>query len=337
MALKEAGDRLMSFELIQKHGPHLKGGMSDQAMMWSVVIALLPATLAAVYFFSWPVLILLVVCISSAMLTESLLGKLRNGPSTLKNGSALLTGLLLGLILPVSLPLWMCALGSMIAIGLGKVVFGGLGMNVFNPALVGRAFLQAAFPVAMTTWLPTRLSPAIDAVSTATPLAAVKFRGIEESIFDAMPPLWDLFLGNTAGSLGETSALAILLGGLALCFMKVVNWRIPLSMCLGTVLLGGLLFILEPTAYPHPLFHLLSGGLLFGAFFMASDLVTSPMTGKGMWIFGLGIGFLSVLIRVFGGLPEGVMYSILLMNAGVPLIDRVTRPRLFGRVKEESA
>ncbi len=297
----------MSFELVQKHGPHLKGSMSDQMMMWSVVIALLPTCVAAFLFFGFRACFLLATCMVFALLTERLLGMLRKEKSTLADGSALLTGLLLGLVLPVSLPLWMGAIGSIVAIGLGKFVFGGLGMNIFNPALVGRAFLQAAFPVALTTWVPNRLGEVVDAVSMATPLAAVKFRGEELSIVDSMPPWSDLFLGTTGGCLGESSALAILLGGLVLCFMKVVNWRIPLSMCLGAVCLSGFLFLLDPSGTPHPLFHLLSGGFLFGAFFMASDLVTSPITSKGMWVFGLGIGILTVLIRLFGGRGRGVL------------------------------
>jgi electron transport complex protein RnfD len=242
-----------------------------------------------------------------------------------------LTGLLLGLILPPTFPLWMACLGGVVSIGIGKAVFGGLGMNIFNPALVGRAFLQAAFPVAMTTWVANTL--AVDAVSAATPLALVKFREPGLRVMDVAPPLRDLFLGTTPGSLGETSALAVLIGGLVLLVLKVANWRAPVAMALGVLALGGGLWVTNPSQYPHPLFHLLSGGFLFGAMFMATDLVTSPVTSRGLWIFGFGAGLITVLIRLFGGLPEGVMYSILIMNATVPLINRWTRPRIFGAAR----
>jgi electron transport complex protein RnfD len=260
--------------------------------------------------------------------TEAAVGRWRGLPFTLGDGSAALTGLLVGLIVPPALPWWMATLGGVVAIGLGKSVFGGLGMNIFNPALVGRAFLQAAFPVSMTTWTANRLGA--DAVSAATPLALVKFREAGVSVMDVAPPLRDLFLGTTAGSLGETSALAVLAGGMALLVLRVANWRAPAAMALGAVVLGGGLWVMEPARWPHPLFHLLSGGFMFGALFMATDLVTSPITSRGLWVFGLGAGVLTVVIRLFGGLPEGVMYAILIMNAAVPLINRFTRPRVFG-------
>jgi electron transport complex protein RnfD len=183
----------------------------------------------------------------------------------------------------------------------------------------------------MTTWSANRL--AVDAISTATPLALVKFREPGLSVMDVAPPLRDLLLGTTAGSLGETSALAVLAGGLVLLVLKVANWRIPAAMVLGALILGSLFWLSNPAAWPHPLFHLLSGGFLLGALFMATDLVTSPLTARGMWIFGLGAGLLTVLIRLFGGLPEGVMYSLLIMNAAVPLINRWTRPRIYGAAR----
>ncbi|MDZ7766298.1 MAG: RnfABCDGE type electron transport complex subunit D [Melioribacteraceae bacterium] len=232
---------------------------------------------------------------------------------------------MLALILPPNFNLAFTALGSIVAIALGKEIFGGLGYNIFNPALVGRAFLQAAFPVPMTTWLKPNFTE-VDAVSTATPLSAFKFDGVGTE-------LSSMLIGNIGGSLGETSAIAILIGGLFLIFGGVVNWRVPAAMTIGALVFGGIFWLIDPAAYPNPLFHLAAGGFLFGALFMATDWVTSPMTAKGMWIFGLGISLVLIVIRLFGGLPEGVMYAILFMNAFVPLINRYTRPRVFGEAK----
>lgn len=319
-------------ELALASSPHLHSRWSTAAMMWLVTACLAPSAIAGIWFFGLRGILLLLASLAGCALSEALINRWRGLPFSLKDGSALLTGLLLGLILPPSFPLAGAFLGGVISIGLGKAVFGGLGMNIFNPALVGRAFLQAAFPVAMTTWTVNRLQE-MDALSAATPLALVKFREPGVGLAESMPALSDLLIGSTAGSLGETSALAVLTGGLVLLVTRVANWRIPLSMCLGAVLLAGAFWVLDPAQWPHPLFHLLSGGFLFGALFMATDLVTSPLTMRGMWIFGLGIGMLTVLIRLFGGLPEGVMYSILLMNAAVPLINRWTRPRIFGAAR----
>jgi electron transport complex protein RnfD len=224
------------------------------------------------------------------------------------------------------LPLWAAALGAVVAISLGKQVFGGLGYNIFNPALVGRAFLQSAFPVLMANWeKPLQwLSATVDTTTMATPLALMKFE-------TRMTPYLKLFSGNVGGTLGETSALALLVGGIFLLYKRYIEWRIPLSF-LGTVaLLSGLLWIVRPHQYGDPLFQLLAGGLILGAFFMATDPVTAPITVKGYWIFGIGAGVLVVTIRCWGGLAEGVMYAILLMNAVTPLINRYTRPAIFGK------
>jgi electron transport complex protein RnfD len=247
---------------------------------------------------------------------------------------------LLGLTLPPGLPLWMAFLGGVVGVGLGKLVWGGLGQNLFNPALVGRAFLQAAFPSALTTWsaplssgeffaiprsllaLPL-LRAEVDAVSAATPLGLVKF---EHQLTDTGP----LLLGMTSGSLGETSAVLLLACGVWLGLRRLFDWRLPLSTLLAVSAFSGALYLLQPEAYPPPLFMLLSGGLLFGAVFMVTDPVTTPTTPRGAWVFGVGVGAMVVLIRVFGGLPEGVMYAILLMNALTPLINRRTQPRPFG-------
>ncbi|HSK10930.1 MAG TPA: RnfABCDGE type electron transport complex subunit D [Vicinamibacterales bacterium] len=311
--------------------PHLHGWWTTPRLMWAVVLALLPCLAAGLAFFGLQAAAVPAAAIAGAAAAEAAINRWRKLPFTLGDGSAVLTGLLLGLILPPAFPLWMACLGGIVSIGLGKAVFGGLGMNVFNPALVGRAFLQAAFPVSMTTWAANRL--AVDTVSSATPLALVKFREPGLRAMEVAPPLEHLLLGITPGSLGETSALAILAGGFVLLALKVANWRAPAAMAVGAVALGGALWAHDPGQYPHPLFHLLSGGFLFGAMFMATDLVTSPITARGLWIFGVGAGFLTVLIRLFGGLPEGVMYSILMMNAAVPLINRWTRPRVFGATR----
>jgi Na+-translocating ferredoxin:NAD+ oxidoreductase subunit D len=307
--------------------PHLHSKWTTAQMMWLVLIALIPAVISAIVFFGFRALLLLISTTAGACLCEMLVNKWRGLRFSLRDGSAVLTGILLGLILPPSFPILMAFLGGLVSIGLGKAVFGGLGGNIFNPALVGRAFLQAAFPVAMTTWTLNKLS---DAVSTATPLGAVKFREAELAISEVASPLADIFWGNCGGSIGETSAVALLIGGVLLLVTKVANWRIPLAMTVGCVMFSGILWLSDSATYISPLYHILGGGFLLGAFFMATDLVTSPITSRGMYIFGFGIGFLTVLIRTFGGLPEGVMYSILLMNAAVPLINRWTVPKIFG-------
>jgi electron transport complex protein RnfD len=314
-------------------------------IMWSVVMSLAPVVGSAVYFFGPSAILVLAASAAGAMAPEWLLG--RQGAESLRDGSAAITGILLGLTLPPGIPLWMAFLGGAFGIGFGKLVFGGLGQNVFNPALLGRAFLQAAFPVAITTWpvpaerwwslrgdnlaLPLMSPDVPDAVSGATPLGLMKFE-------QTTTPSWDLMLGTTAGSLGETAGLIILLCGLYLAARRHLDWRIPASI-LGTVaLLSAILHGFDPARYPGPIFMLFSGGLILGAVYMATDMVTSPVTHRGCWIFGGGIGLLVVVIRLWGGLSEGVMYAILLMNALVPFINRATQPRIFGalEVKGES-
>ncbi len=300
--------------------PHVKSGMTVGSMMRGVLYALIPTTIAAIYLFRIKAVILILVCVVSSLLTEIVFQKLRHKKISILDGSALVTGLLLALILPPGIPLGTAALGAIIAIALGKQIFGGLGYNIFNPALVGRAFLMASFPVILTTWInPITL----DAVTQATPLGLMKFQGVST-------PVINLILGQTAGSLGETSAIAILLGGIFLLWKGYIDWRIPVGYISTVFVIGELIHILNPARFPSPLFQIFAGGLLFGAFFMATDPVTSPITKKGRWIFGIGGGILLIFIRIWGGLPEGVMYSILLMNMTVPLINRFTRPKPFG-------
>ena len=326
-------------KLLVRPAPLLKQPLTTTKAMGDLVLALLPATLVGIWFFGLSALLIMSAAIAGAMLTEWAFSSAAQRRTRLLDGSGLTTGLLLGLSLPPGLPLWMAFLGGVVGIGLGKLIWGGLGYNLFNPALVGRAFLLATFPVAMTTWnahtgdffdvapsilaLPF-LQAAYDGMSAATPLGTMKFEG-------QPTPLWDLVSGHTGGSIGETSGLLLILGGLYLLLRRDLDWRIPASILLAVAAFSLLLFLIDPTGYPDPLFSLFSGGLLLGAIYMATDPVTSPITPKGAWIFGVGVGLLVVLIRVFGGFPEGVMYAILLMNAATPLIDRYTQPRVFGK------
>jgi electron transport complex protein RnfD len=305
--------------------PHLHSKWSTAKVMWFVNLALAPSVAAALVFFGVYQALIMITAVAFAVGTEAAIQSIRKKQVTLFDGSAALTGLLLALTLPPNFSLSATAIGAIVSIGLGKQIFGGLGYNIFNPALVGRAFLQAAFPVQITTW--TKPNFAVDAVTSATPLAAFKF----DKIFTEAT---SIVIGNISGSLGETSAVAVLAGGVFLIAVGIVNWRIPLSMILGMIFFGGFFWLINPE-YPSPVFHIFAGSFLFGAMFMATDWVTSPITNKGMWIFGLGIAMVLVVIRIFGGLPEGVMYSILFMNAFVPMINRLTVPITFGAAKRE--
>lgn len=308
--------------------PHFKDKDSVPKIMHAVIASLAPAVAASLYFFRFKALVLLLSCIVACLATEALFLWLRKKPlHSLRDGSAVITGMLLAMTLPPSLSLEMAIIGSVVAIAIGKQVFGGLGYNIFNPALVGRAFLQTAFPVAMTTWIPpTALK--IQTATFATPLGNLRF---QDAIAEGtLTPLKDLFIGNVGGCLGETSAFALILGGLFLLSRRVIDWRIPLGILLSLTAFTGVFWLANPEKYASPLFHILAGGLLIGAFFMATDMVTSPITPLGTWIYALGIGIVIGLIRLFGGFAEGVMYSILFMNAFVPFLNRYTRPRILG-------
>jgi electron transport complex protein RnfD len=302
--------------LVVSSSPHIRSEDTVQRIMLDVIIALLPATAASVYFFGFRALAIVIVSVIAAIAAEAIIQKIRKKPVTINDGSAVITGLLLALTLSPAMPLWMAAVGSVVAIGIGKQVYGGLGSNPFNPALVGRAFLIITFPVHMTTWI----SP-VDGVTTATPLNLLKMQGVKTGYMQ-------LLIGNVGGSLGETSALLLLIGGLYLLYKGIIDWRIPVFY-LGTV--AALALVLGS----DPIFHLLAGGLMLGAFFMATDMVTTPVTRLGKIIFGVGAGILVVLIRLYGGYPEGVLFSILLMNTFTPIIDRYTRPRIYGEVKKK--
>jgi len=289
--------------------------------MRQVVIALIPALIASVIFFRQRAVIVILAALAGAFAGEIMAAKMRKRPVPLNDWSAAVTGILLALILPPATPFWAAFLGSFFGIVVAKHVFGGLGQNIFNPALAGRAFMMAAFPVMMTTWSQPFT---LDAVTGATPLAAWKFGG-------ELPSMYALFMGSIPGCLGETSALALILGGAYLFLKKVADWRAPAGMLIGTVILAGIFQIVDP-ANGSVMFHLLAGGFMLGMFFMVTDPVTTPMPKKGRFIFGLMVGILLMVIRKWAGLPEGVMYSILFMNAFVPIIDRLTRPKAFGRV-----
>lgn len=313
-----------TYKLELSTSPHVHSKWSTKQAMWFVVLALLPAVISSVVFFGAYQLVILLTSIVFCVGTEFAIKKIRKRKITVEDGSAVITGLLLGLILPPNFSLSSTAIGAVFSIAIGKEIFGGLGYNVFNPALAGRAFLQAAFPVAITTWKQPNF--AVDTVTSATPLAAFKF----DKVASQLQPM---FVGNVGGSLGETSVIAIMIGGIFLIAIGIVNYRIPVAMIIGMLVFGGLFWVIDPVKYPSPFFQIFAGGFLFGAMFMATDWVTSPITSKGMWIYGIGISLLVVMIRLFGGLPEGVMYAILIMNALVPTINRFTRPRIFGEAK----
>lgn len=313
-----------SVDLIVSSSPHQFDTENIPRIMHTVVMALFPACAASVYFFGLRALVLIAVCVASCLAAEYSVQKARSKPVRIHDGSAVITGILLALTLPPGFPLFGAFIGSVFAIAVGKELFGGLGFNIFNPALLGRAFLQAAFPVLITTWIePATAAKTVDAVSAATPLALWKFEGKSTAIMD-------LFVGNVSGSIGETSVIAILIGGLYLRYKGYVNWKLPLGYLGAMAAASAALWLYDPVRYASPLFHLFAGGAMLGAWFMATDMVTSPTTPVGQWIFALGAGVLAIVIRTFGGLPEGVMYSILFMNAFVPLINRHTRPRIFG-------
>lgn len=320
--------------------PHISAGASVDKIMRHVVYALLPAAVWAVYVFGLTAIVTLGVATASCVVAEHLFCRLAGKPSTVNDWSIAVTGLIYGLTLPPGLPAWMVFVGGVVAVGVGKYLFGGLGYNAFNPALVGRAFLQAAFPVSMTTWYPaladdrfTSLpssvlalpftSPTYDAVSGATPLAAMKFDG-------DVTATTDLVMGLIGGSTGETSAVLLLAGGLYLAARKMLNWRIPAAIFATVFALSGALHLASPGDYPDPVFMLFAGGLVLGAVFMATDMVASPMTAAGCVLYGTLIGLLVVVIRIWGGMPEGVMYAILFANAASPHIDGLIRPRVYG-------
>ena len=324
--------------LIVSLSPHAHANDSVKKNMYGVVIALLPALLASFYFFGLGSLIVCLVSVAACLFFEWAICKcfLKKEP-TLLDGSALVTGLLLGMNLPSNFPLWMIIVGALVAIGVGKMTFGGLGQNPFNPALVGRCFLLVSFPTAMTTWPKAgQLMEYTDAETGATPLSLMK-RAIkgETGVLDQLPSSWDMFLGNNpdgVGAIGEICALALLLG---LCYMlwkKIITWHIPVSIICTVFVIAGLLYLADCKVYADPFQVIFSGGLMLGAIFMATDYVTSPMTHKGQIIYGVSIGVLTIIIRNWGAYPEGMSFAILIMNAFTPLINTYIKPTRFGEV-----
>ena len=315
--------------------PHVHSTENTQKIMYRVILALVPALLVALYYFGWYALRLTIVTVITCMLTEWLIQTfLLKGPMTINDGSAALTGLLLAFNVPANLPVWMAIVGSVFAIGVGKMAFGGLGKNPFNPALVGRVFMLVSFPTAMTTW--PQVQPIFqkgffaDAVTGPTPLGILKESGATS--LDQMQFV-DMVLGNRGGAFGEVCAIALLIGAIYLIARKVIDITTPLTILLTVFVFTGICYLVNPEVYIAPWYHLVYGGLILGAFFMATDMVTTPMTTSGRILFGLGVGLITVVIRLWGAYPEGVSFAILIMNAFTPLINKAFKPQVFGVVK----
>lgn len=326
--------------LIVSLSPHDHAKDSVSKIMYGVVIAMIPALLVSVYFFGLDALRVNLIAIAACIFFEWIIQKfLLKGEVTITDGSAIVTGMLLAFNVPSNLPWWIIVIGALVSIGVGKMSFGGLGNNPFNPALVGRVFLLISFPVQMTSWPKVQVLnfAMTDAQTGATPLAIVK-EGIKNgesfsSIINNLPTSYsDMFFGQMGGSLGEISAIALIIGGLYMIFRKIITWHIPVSIIVTVAIFTGILYGINPDKYADPLFHLLTGGLMLGAIFMATDMVTSPMTAKGMIIYGVGIGVITVLIRVWGAYPEGVSFAILIMNGFTPLINNYFKPKRFGEI-----
>ncbi|MDX8397397.1 MAG: RnfABCDGE type electron transport complex subunit D [Mariprofundaceae bacterium] len=353
--------------LIHLSSPHIHSGNSIGATMMAVILALMPAGIISVYLFGWLALFLILLCIMGCMLTEFITLKwMGRSTAPVMDGSAALTGLLLALTLPAATPWWMALLASIFAIGLGKQVYGGLGYNPFNPALSARIILLVSFPLQMTTWLTpmhlgdlglnlydfsiawqffslgaASLPQGLDAVTMASPLGHIKTQwsqgiGVSEALRAYDYSYLDAFIGREAGSLGETSALALLIGGIYLMARHTITWHIPFSFIATVALLAAIANIVDPNHYTPPLFHMLAGGLVLCAFFMATDPVSSPVTQLGQIVFGVGCGILTWCIRTWGGYPEGAMFAVVLMNCAVPLIDHYCRPKVYGKQGQNS-
>ncbi len=326
-------------ELVVTVSPHIRSEETVGRIMWTVSLSLLPAFMMGVYFFGPRAVYVTALSIVGSLFSEWLVEKMAGREITLKDGSAFLTGLLLGMNLPATVPFYIPLVGSFVAVAITKQLFGGIGYNIFNPALMGRAFVLITWPRAMTTWTePTAAFVGLDAKTTATPLGLLKEEGMQrllEVFGDKMSLYTQLFLGHRAGSLGETSVVAILIGAAFLRIRRYITWHIPLSYLVTVAVLAWIFGGREGLFTGDPVVHLLSGGLMLGAFFMATDYVTCPSVRKGQIVFGIGCGFLTMLIRLKAGYPEGVMFAILLMNCFTPLIDRNLKSKVFGTRKEE--
>ena len=320
--------------------PHINSPQDTRSIMLDVIIALLPALAAALLIFGLGALIVTATSVAACLFFEWAIGKflMKKETTTICDGSAIITGVLLAFNLPSNLPVWIIILGALFAIGVGKMSFGGLGCNPFNPALAGRVFLLLSFPVQMTTWPAVgQLTAYTDATTAATPLAIMKgvISGAPGMSLSDLPSSFSLLIGNNGGCLGEVSALALLLGLAYMLWKKIITWHIPVSILATVFVFSGIMYWVNPEIYVSPVVQLLSGGLMLGAIFMATDYVTSPMSHKGMLIYGVCIGLLTVIIRLFGAYPEGMSFAILIMNAFTPLINTYVKPKRFGEVAKK--
>ena len=330
----------MENKLIVSLSPHVHGGDSVKKNMYGVLVALLPAFLVSLYFFGLGALLVTATSVLACLFFEWAIGKfiMKRETTSITDGSAIITGVLLAFNLPSNLPVWIIVLGALFAIGVAKMSFGGLGCNPFNPALAGRVFLLLSFPVQMTSWPAVgQLTAYTDAVTTATPLAIMKgvINGAPGVSMDQLPSAMDLFFGNNPGCVGEVSALALLLGLAYMLWKKIITWHVPVSILVTVFVFAGIMHLVNPDLYASPVVHLFSGGLMLGAIFMATDYVTSPMSHRGMLIYGVCIGLLTVIIRLFGAYPEGMSFAILIMNAFTPLINTYVKPKRFGEVAKK--
>ncbi|MBF0610097.1 MAG: RnfABCDGE type electron transport complex subunit D [Magnetococcales bacterium] len=345
--------------LLFSSSPHTHSGETVPQIMKMVIWALMPAAALSVVIFGWPALLVMVITTLSCVVTEQLFIKIRGTVSPIGDYSAALTGLLLAMTLPPFTPWWVCVVGGVFAIAIGKQVYGGLGHNIFNPALIARVFLLISFPVELTYWPapnslfgdhgvtlmqgftiilqgPAAAGLALDSLTSATPLGQYRMDlGLGKTVQEALAAIQFSYIkatgGDIGGSLGETSVVLLTLGGLYLLRKRVITWHTPFSMLAGCLIPAVIFWQVDPSKYPDPLFHLITGGLIMGAFFMATDMVTSPVTAKGQLIFGFLCGLLTYLIRTWGGYPEGVSFAIVIMNAAVPLIDQYTKPVAYGK------
>jgi len=317
--------------------PHVHGDESVKKIMYGVIFAMIPAMMVSIYFFGIDSLRVILISVIACLLFEYLFQRFLIKESiTIFDGSAVITGILLAFNVPSNLPVWIIIIGALVAIGIGKMSFGGLGKNVFNPALVGRVFLLISFPVEMTSWpvsKPLFAEKITDAITGPTPLGILK-EGIDagKKVPELFPDINYIneLLGNMGGCIGEVSAIALILGAIYMLIRKIITWHIPVAYLGSVIIFSGIFWLIDPTIYVNPLFHLVTGGMMLGVFYMATDMVTSPMVPKGMILFGIGAGIITMLIRIWGAYPEGVSFAILIMNAFVPLINRSFKPKRFG-------
>ena len=317
----------MKNKLVVSPSPHIHSGDTISKNMYGVLIALVPAFIVSIYVFGLDALIITAFSVLFCIITEYGVQRFMfKKEPTIMDGSAVITGVLLAFNVPSNLPIWILAIGAIVAIGVGKMSFGGLGNNIFNPALLGRVFLLISFPTQMTSWpLPSTVE-AIDGMTAATVLANIKYNP------SALPSISDMFFGLESGSIGEMSVMALLLGLVYMLWKKIITWHIPISVLLSVAVFAGGMYLIDPSPVNNPLIHLLSGGLMLGAVFMATDYATSPLSHKGMIIYGIGIGVITMCIRLWGAYPEGVSFAILIMNALTPLINNYVKPKRFGEV-----